>query len=310
MVIEAACPVCSVTDAIFIRQYHYQQPLFADCSIVSCRHCGMAYAHPMPEQAVIDKYNASYFSNAHGGISDNALAVAFHSAINLLRVLHVEAFARHQEKDITHVLEIGPGGGYFARHWLRRNPSTYLYNGVESDISCHDNLGRIGVKVYGSMENIPADNRYDLMVISHVLEHTTDPTAFIHNCTRYLAPGGILFIEVPCRDFEHKAMDEPHLLFFDKEPMRALLEKCGVDHIRLSYHGNTIEALKKARRSPWSVRIRNMFLKLGLTFLFSRKEKGMEQIADPLERAVIKPFKAHIEQDEPSWWLRVIAVKK
>lgn len=43
-----------------------------------------------------------------------------------------------------------------------------------------------------------------------------------------MAAGAILFIEVPCRDFEHKDSDEPHLLFSTRSPWRGCCPKLGL----------------------------------------------------------------------------------
>ena len=40
---------------------------------------------------------------------------------------------------------------------------------------------------------------------------------------------GHLFIEVPCKDWDHKNEDEPHLLFFDKKSMVRLAEKLKIE---------------------------------------------------------------------------------
>lgn len=272
----------------------------------------MVFVHPMPDEEVLDKYNAGYFSNAHGGISTDKLTIAFHSAINLLRVIYVENFQQKHSIQIKNVLEIGPGGGHFARHWLNRCKKKTNYTGIESDTSCHDNLINSGVTVYAGIDQLPVDQNYDLVVISHVLEHTSNPVAFIANCTKLLSPGGILFIEVPCNDYEHKESDEPHLLFFDKGPMQLLFAKTGFDRIQVSYHGNTITDLKKIKPGHlgFMQRVRNVLLRKGIISPFSTKEPGLEGVDNPLERVVIKPFKAHIEQTEPAWWLRAIAIKK
>ncbi len=240
------------------------------------------------------------------------LTVAFHSAINLLRVLYVEQFLSIENKKVDSVLEIGPGGGHFARHWMKRNAQTLKYTGVESDQSCHQNLVQSGMDVYSAIDELPSEKQFDLVVISHVLEHTDNPIGFISTCTKQLKSGGILFIEVPCNDYQHKKLTEPHLLFFDKDPMQLFLQNLGFEHIRVTYHGNTIASLQNGNSvlDKIQMRIRNLFLHKGIIFPFSQKEKGLEDVDNALERAVIKPFKAHIEQNNPAWWLRAISSKK
>lgn len=309
---QISCPVCSMNDVSFIQPYRHHHPIFANRSIVRCNHCQMVFVDPMPDEASLQQYNAGYFDNAHGGMQTHPLTVAFHSAINLLRVLYVEQFQKKNNIAVNSVLEIGPGGGHFARHWMKRNPHTTQYTGVESDISCHANLIGSGIDTHSSIDQVPPGRQFDLVVISHVLEHTHNPSGFIKKCTEPLRTGGLLFIEVPCSDYRHKESVEPHLLFFDKEPMNLFLTNMGFSHILVSYHGNTISSLQKGLSifGKLAGRIRNLFLIKGIITPFSGKQKGMEEIDNALERAVIKPFKAHVEQDNPAWWLRAIAIKK
>ena len=272
----------------------------------------MVYTSPMPSDETLQKYNSGYFENAHGGINVNPLTAAFFSAINLLRVIYVESYAQKNNCQIKKVLEVGPGGGQFAKHWINRHPDIMQYAGVESDKICYPNLASSGVSVYAKTDEIDTDICFDLVVISHVLEHTSHPAEFISDCTKLLSPGGILFIEVPCKDYEHKALDEPHLLFFDKKPMQLFLAKSGFTNILTSYHGNTIADLKKSPSLYKKIleKIRNFLLGKGILFPFSGSEVGLEGVNNALERACIKPFKAHVEQNQPSWWLRAIAIKK
>lgn len=265
----------------------------------------------MPDETALKEYNAGYFDNAHGGMQTHPLTVAFHSAINLLRVVYVEHFQQQQKASVRSVLEIGPGGAHFARHWMKRIPQTNEYTGVESDLSCHQNLISTGVDTFSSIEEIPSNREFDLVVISHVLEHTDNPSAFVKACTKQLRSGGILFIEVPCNDYQHKESVEPHLLFFDKHPMQLFLNNAGFGNVRTTYHGKTIETLQK-RESGFQKLFsaaKNFLLNKGMVSFFAAKEPGLEEINNSTERAVIKPFKAHIEQTKPAWWLRAIAIK-
>ena len=100
----------------------------------------MVYAAPMPDDQSLELYNAGYFENAHGGLNTHPLTTAFISAINLLRVLYVELYAEKNNYQIKKVLEIGPGGGHFAKHWLQRHAANESYTGIESDQICYPNL--------------------------------------------------------------------------------------------------------------------------------------------------------------------------
>lgn len=235
--------------------------------------------------------------------------MAFFSGIARLRISYIEQYLDKHNITVTALLELGPGSGFFARNWLDRHQQT-IYMAVETDISCHASLQVIGVSLVEISANTIDNTPIDLLVMSHVLEHVSDPVKFLTDATRNLRKGGALFIEVPCRDCEHKPIDEPHLLFFDKKPMHHLLSNLGFDDIQLSYHGQEIDRLRSA--SVWRSKLMSLRLKLitlGLVVPFAWVRPGMEAITDPLERAVVAPFNAHRETHKPAWWLRVIAIK-
>lgn len=304
------CPVCDSADVTTVAAYRHHHPTFAGLSRVQCNGCGMGFVAPIPDDAALRAYNAHYFDTAHGGRATDPVATAFHAGINRLRATHIERYAARHGVPVDAVLEIGPGGGYLARHWLAQHPST-KYHAIESDVTCHPQLRAVGVTLHGGESNasLPA---VDLVILSHVLEHVPNPAAFLAAVTHPLRQGGILFIEVPCLDWRHKNEDEPHLLFFDKAPLRRLVgERLGFTSIEVSYHGRDIEALRLERGRFGRVRdgIRRRLLAKGITWPFARSSAGMEPLESPLERAAIRPFEAHREHSAPSWWLRAVCIK-
>jgi len=269
----------------------------------------MSFAHPVPEEGSLERYNCSYFANAHGGQARGAYSRAFFRAIARLRAAHLAKYLSAHGVTPSTLLELGPGLGYFASAWLEMHPNT-RYMAVETDTTCHDSLRTMGVQVIDYSVLSEVDFQIDLVFMSHVLEHVHNPISFLKGYTRTLRTGGALFIEVPCLDWQHKAIDEPHLLFFDKAPLHRLLASLGFEHIQLSYHGQTITQLRK--RPRWESRlmaIRSNLIALGLTRPFAGVRPGLEALADPFERAAVAPFMAHRETQEPAWWLRAFAIK-
>lgn len=302
------CPVCGDTRVQIVASYRHTNKLFTGLSRAVCQGCGLVFASPMPSDAELAAYNASYFETAHGGEPTSPVALAFHSAINRLRVGHVDQYLGRNDISVRSVLEIGPGAGHFARHWMDRHQGTE-YHGIESDVSLRSSLRKIGVQVHEGPEDMIGEPAFDLVVMSHVLEHTADPYGFLRAMTARLRHGGALFIEVPCRDWEHKQQDEPHLLFFDKNPMARLLEKLAFGAIKLSYHGREIGDLQTPSLTDRiGGAIRSRLLARGIVFPFAGIAPGLE-LLEPLERASVAPFQAHIEQIRPAWWLRAAAVK-
>ena len=266
----------------------------------------------MPSEEALIDYNTNYFATAHGGTPSNAVALAFFSGIARLRCAHLERYLSVLGRNIaiSRLLEFGPGPGFFAACWLERHPDT-TYMARETDTSCYAALGRLGVQLVGAVSSSEVAAPVDLVVMSHVLEHVAEPKAFIEGAARNLRKGGVLFIEVPCMDFDHKPIYEPHLLFFDKKPMQHLLSTSGFDDIEVGYYGQAIDALRSTPvlHKVWMA-IRSRLIHRGLVAPFAWNMSEMEALTSPLERAVVAPFKAHCESSKPAWWLRAVARKR
>jgi len=298
------CPICGGSDFEFKGVYRGANPAFIGMKRAHCKTCEMVFADPMPSDSAMSEFNASYFNNAHGGKPQGAATLAFFSGIARLRAAHLEHYLRQNEISVSKVHEVGPGPGWFARSWMAQHPRT-TYSAVETDASCHAALREIGVHL-AQEGNAPVD----LVVMTHILEHVIEPAGFLLEQTQQLRPGGALFIEVPCRDWEHKSIDEPHLLFFDKEPMKRLLENQGFREIKVSYHGQKIAHLQKASKVDSTIMaLRSKLIGMGVIAPFGQMRRGMEPLTSSLERAVLAPYLAHQESMEPAWWLRALAIK-
>jgi SAM-dependent methyltransferase len=264
----------------------------------------------MPSDEVLADYNAAYFESAHGGVTEAQIARPFHRAVNFLRFWHVLPYLEKLPKETLEqlrILEMGPGLGDFATHLLARIPAA-RYSVLESDVSCRNALTERGLTTFGVFDDIPEDAVFDLVVMSHVLEHVANPLMVISKLRRLLQPRGILFIEVPCRDHEHKRVDEPHLLFFDRDPMQKLLVRAGFREIEMTYHGRPLRQLiRESGSATLSTRI---VRRLGMEAI----KRGLWPVFGPLsaitnreDRAAIWWYQAGKERLEPSWWLRVVA---
>ena len=303
------CPVCESVAVEIRSAYRGTHPTFKSLNLAHCNSCSMDFATPMPDDKLLSEYNASYFESAHGGTATNVVALAFFSAIARLRHAFLQTYLNSRQIAVLTVLEFGPGPGFFANAWLAQHPST-TYMARETDTSCHAGLNKIGVQLINESSITTNSLSVDLIVMSHVLEHVTAPKNFIKDATRNLRNGGVLFIEVPCLDYQHKPIDEPHLLFFDKKSMQHLLITAGFENIELGYFGQEIDKLQSTSgfKAKWMA-LRSRLIGVGVVWPFARQRDGMETLINPLERAAIAPFKAHIESSKPAWWLRAVAQK-
>ena len=171
-------------------------------------------------------------------------------------------------------------------------------------MSCHENLNLLGVNLISKIDKF--QNTFDLVIISHVLEHVANPNKFIDLLRKSLVKNGIMFIEVPCKDYLFKPFYEPHLLFFEKISMKKLVKDFKL--MKISYHGRLIREIGSFKELFYSKLIRIMNI-LRIPYYHEGNKELKKILNDNFLVNVMLPHKAHIENDDPSWWLRVLIKK-
>lgn len=163
--------------------------------------------------------------------------------------------------------------------------------GVEPDPNALAVASRRIPKVFpGTAEDLPSElqaQRFDCLVMSHVLEHTLDPRRAVENAAGLLNAGGLLVIETPNNEAEglrRSAMlwpwlDVPrHLNFFTGSSLRRLCEAVGLRVEGLEYRGYARQFGERWINRERS--IRDIFL-----------EKGDAQTALPSARRFANAWK-------------------
>ena len=302
------CPICGGSDLKEQEQYRGIHNTFMNLKRIHCLDCDLEFANPMPNKNDLDHYNCNYFEQAHGGKPQGKFSLAFFTGIAHLRFNYICSYLKRNSISVNSILEVGPGPGFFCKSWLRSYPQSQYY-ALESDSTCHKSLEELGVRILPSSGLMLTEGPFDLLVMSHVLEHVSDPIDFLLNISNNLRQAGVLFIEVPYRDYMYKTIDEPHLLFFNHASIACLLEKSGFERFEINFFGERINegALAKRIRS-FFMRVRGKIISSGFYYPFSRAAKGLDGLS-ALERAVLVPYKAHQESPTPTRWLRVMAIK-
>ena len=135
------------------------------------------------------------------------------------------------------LLEIGSGEGFILELFEKKG---FDVNGVEAS---EDNLEIIKKKlnsgkcVTGFAEDLPDyKEKFDIIILSHVLEHLVNCKIVISNLRNLLNDNGILFIEVPnCQNEEELTQSiftQPHLHHFTEESLKELFHSSKLEVIR------------------------------------------------------------------------------
>lgn len=192
----------------------------------------------MPSEKALDEYYQLYWKERP---VDQGLISLF-QAQTRSRSIFLQPFL--PSKGSLRVLDIGAGLGPIGPALREFLPDVdVIYDAVETDPAALDYLkAEAGARAtYASLTGVQGE--YDLVVLSHVLEHMTDPVGFLNAAVKRTAPGGIIMAESPNLDFVYKAQNEPHVIFFSPKTFRGLAEKAGLQVLASETCGHSIRRL-------------------------------------------------------------------
>ncbi len=148
----------------------------------------------------------------------------------------IRFFRPFAPRDAT-ILELGCATGTLAA-MVRELMPLKRYDGIEMSPSgekARQHLDNLYTEALPQLlKNGEVSACYDLILMSHVLEHLKDPAAELRAMKRVLAPGGAIFLEVPNRSgHPHLPIDDNifHLHFFCTSSLSRMLAKEGLDTV-------------------------------------------------------------------------------
>ena len=298
------CPICESMGQ-FHKDYTASNPIFTGLAIHSCLNCGFFYVYKMPSSTELEKYNSSYWDNAHSYLASSSFDNPWFQLLANLRHNYLEEFV---DLNNLSILEVGPGEGYLAKRILSEHTNV-SYHVVESDKSVFNVLNTLPIKVYGDFLSIPSNQKYDLVIASHVLEHVSDPQDFIASIQSFVRTSGLLFIEVPCLDFLYKSFHDPHLLFFDKPSLGYLLKDNSFEVLDLSYCGQEIHSPHKSFLTSISYRIfRKLLLHFNFLGILLPNIASLSSLENDEQKLMCLYHSCYVNSVNPSHWLRAVAV--
>ena len=151
------------------------------------------------------------------------------------------------------MLELGLGHGYSSAFFDQSFGRYVVVEGSpEIIVRFREKFDVPGLEiVQGYFEDFETQERFDSIGMGFILEHVKDPSLILRRFTRFLAPGGSIFIAVPNaeslhRRFGHAAgmlpdmttlsksdLEFGHQRYFTLETLKSLVESCGLAVVKV-----------------------------------------------------------------------------
>ena len=241
------CRLCSGTERqVLATRGRGMAPL----TTVACSGCGLVSHHPLPDPAEVAAFYATRYRVAYKGGWEprrkHALRALRGALARAARLAHLlPAGAR--------VLDIGASSGEFTYAMQRAG---FAARGIEPNLGYADFARRtygVAVESCGLEAADVAPGSQALVTLNHVLEHLADPWAALGQIHGWLAPEGLLFLEVPnlagVRKQTANLFHTAHIWNFTPETLALLAWQAGFAMAMPQAQAGTSIVLRKRRDS-------------------------------------------------------------
>lgn len=249
MLQDFACPICAGAEWCAGRVYVYAQEITCKSqeqqiywqlrrrvlyrlwlpseeqprlTSLCCRRCGFMCYSPRPEETDLGaKYR---FLSEHESIG------APHTSTRRARQLEAKRartlfrlIRNHYHSSVQSVLDAGGGDGRLLLPFVGAGVACYVLDYNPKPV---EGVIRLG----STPEELPPDSSFDAIICSHVLEHVSSPGKFLTRLRAALAPGGLIYVEVPLeiwRDIPIDVDPVTHVNFFTADSLKTLLQLNG-----------------------------------------------------------------------------------
>ncbi|MES2764663.1 MAG: class I SAM-dependent methyltransferase [Bacteroidota bacterium] len=249
------------------------------CTYVECNNCHVVYQKELPSMEAV---NNIYDTNDGGYFQDDYKGVDYSEGEEWIRgsaVFQISILKKHYSDDLSKatILDFGAGTGVLL-HELKK-----LGAGVEgielSKWACEYGEKKFGVKMHnGDLFVLPiSDNKFDIIIMSHVIEHLPDPVEIVLKLKNWLKPGGILMVATPNVEstgehiFKSKWLyyiPNEHLQLFSPQSIDFFFKKIGLQN-----KGTELYLWRKRQTPEALLRLAYSFVKRGIKILTGAAKK-------------------------------------
>jgi len=245
---EVTCALCGVKDTrrvLTLRDFAFGVP--GEFTLVRCCRCGLMYLNPRPSPAQMSRYYPATYLPYKSAIEDEQWTL-----MRWVRRRNIRRYRQVVEELSPRVpgriLDVGCSTGIFLAEMRNADWETY---GIDpSPVAVAYARQRFGLEVFeGPLSEADlATERFTVVTMWDVLEHTFNPLKILKSIHQLLETEGIVVITIPSYESWDRLLfgrywigyDAPrHLYVFPREVLQSMLTHVGFEivHLRCAFGG-------------------------------------------------------------------------
>ena len=162
------------------------------CHIKRCPLCDITFVHPQPDLKIIKNYYNGMYSDLTTEFSEQKMKWAKKSVKGYSSILK-----KHGINKKCKVLDVGGGLGYYSKAFFEEGYDVTLVEHDPVSVNFAQDVLNVPRIKKVSMETFFNENKekFNVVFLRHVIEHSIDPAQLIEQINNYVLPGGLLIIE-------------------------------------------------------------------------------------------------------------------
>ena len=215
-------------------------------NVYICKDCGHIQLNPTNIQSSIKDINNNFFTKKYR--SD---LVEENNKKKLSKF--IDRLENKLNREGGNALEVGPGSGFLIDYFLENNFTYYFIESIEKFSENLINKG--GIRATKDLFTFDGaiENKFDFIVIRHVIEHLDRPKLALQILNKYLKPGGNLYLALPngvnfnniIKGFRTSFLRDPHLSYFSAMNIMRVIRSVGLTIVDEETNGELYFLLKK-----------------------------------------------------------------
>ena len=212
-------------------------------NVYECSNCKLYFIDEPSQSEIEFLYNSDFYAR-NNNIIYKFIDAKMKYARALNRFNYIKKFIK--KTDNLNVLEIGASDGLLLSIFKKENFNVFGYELNEN--ARKDALKKYDIKMKDDfLEDKNIDkNKYNIVIMSHILEHFTNPKYILNSVHNFIGGGvnDILFIEIPYTpNYKIVSKDEmkiffetEHTVHFNEKNISLLMKECNFKILDICYN--------------------------------------------------------------------------